>query len=323
MRFDSSRRGFTLVELLVVIAIIGILVALLLPAIQAAREAARRVQCINHMKQIGLAILNYESARKQFPLAYTPNYTGVPKKGTCASPQSGVAAISNDLAQHYILSFILPYMERQSLYDQIDFTKNWSYGNPNSPVNNLKTVSVEIPEYQCPSATNRPGKFAADYITLVDIIEFAGGNFTAGYCDLETSNVVQQRRQLNKLEGMLQDYPISIRRVTDGLSKTFMFFECADRPTAHERGKPDVENASGMHQWWADYQAYGTWNPETECGLTTVMNCSNWDNIYSLHPGGAIFLFGDGSASFLTDNLDVDTFVSLFTRGADDTVGQY
>src|SRR4029078_12018025 len=71
----SRSRGFTLVELLVVIAIIGILVALLLPAIQDAREAARRTQCTNKMKQLGLAVLNYESARKVLPLAYTPNYT--------------------------------------------------------------------------------------------------------------------------------------------------------------------------------------------------------------------------------------------------------
>jgi prepilin-type N-terminal cleavage/methylation domain-containing protein len=71
----SPKRGFTLVELLVVIAIIGILVALLLPAIQAAREAARRSQCVNKMKQLGLAVLNYESAKKVMPYANTPNYT--------------------------------------------------------------------------------------------------------------------------------------------------------------------------------------------------------------------------------------------------------
>src|SRR6476660_1861016 len=81
----SQKRGFTLVELLVVIAIIGILVALLLPAIQAAREAARRTQCVNKMKQLGLAVLNYESARKTLPLAYTPSYTSSQNSGACGS----------------------------------------------------------------------------------------------------------------------------------------------------------------------------------------------------------------------------------------------
>src|ERR1700750_1111529 len=117
----KSRRsyGFTLVELLVVIAIIGILVALLLPAIQAAREAARRTQCTNKMKQLGLAILNYESARKVLPLAYTPNYTGNQDYGACSgssNPSTFINNPSNNLKIHSILTFILPFMEEQSLY---------------------------------------------------------------------------------------------------------------------------------------------------------------------------------------------------------------
>src|SRR5262249_30877561 len=120
----SKRAAFTLVELLVVIAIIGILVALLLPAIQAARETARRAQCVNKEKQLGLAFLNYESAKKQLPLAYTPNYTGVPYAGVCpAISQAGQAQpADNGLPQHFVLTFLLPYMEYQSLYDQIDTT---------------------------------------------------------------------------------------------------------------------------------------------------------------------------------------------------------
>src|SRR3954463_11521108 len=116
--YTSRHRGFTLVELLVVIAIIGILVALLLPAIQAAREAARRTQCSNKMKQIGLAILNYEAAKKSLPLAYTPNFTGSQNKGACTALTTFTNA-NNAKAQHFVLSFLLPYMEYQNVYDQI------------------------------------------------------------------------------------------------------------------------------------------------------------------------------------------------------------
>src|SRR5215211_2132386 len=122
--FRSQKRGFTLVELLVVIAIIGILVALLLPAIQAAREAARRSQCVNKMKQLGLAVLNYESARKVLPYANTPNLTQALKTGACAGA-AGSAVASNGLRHHSIFSFILPYIEEQAVYDQIKFNFDW------------------------------------------------------------------------------------------------------------------------------------------------------------------------------------------------------
>src|SRR6476469_3519878 len=118
--YRSQKRGFTLVELLVVIAIIGILVALLLPAIQAAREAARRTQCVNKQKQIGLAILNYESARKVLPMAYTPNYSGPQLKGPCSGtnpPGTSFNNPANGLKDHFIITFLLPYLEQQALYD--------------------------------------------------------------------------------------------------------------------------------------------------------------------------------------------------------------
>src|SRR5687767_4093268 len=168
-RTSSRRRAFTLVELLVVIAIIGILVALLLPAIQAAREAARRVQCTNNQKQIGLAILNYESSKKTLPPARTPNVTSfTPKKGPC--PGTALPAlVNNGLQPHYILSFILPYIEQQPLYDQIDFKKPWTNGVPGTRPPNIRVVQVDIPDYICPSSPSRPGKYAADYLALVDI----------------------------------------------------------------------------------------------------------------------------------------------------------
>src|SRR5256714_14590783 len=107
MNSSRSKHGFTLVELLVVIAIIGILVALLLPAIQAAREAARRSQCVNKMKQLGLAVLNYESARKVLPYANTPNLTTALKIGACPGV-AGTGPTSNGLHHHSVVSYSLP-----------------------------------------------------------------------------------------------------------------------------------------------------------------------------------------------------------------------
>src|SRR5690242_20110554 len=112
--------GFTLVELLVVIAIIGVLVALLLPAIQASREAGRRSNCIDNMKQVALAVLSYETNRRSLPLAYTPNDTSSKLVGNCngkklpTTTKPGIPA--NKLKKHFFLSFILPYMEEQKLY---------------------------------------------------------------------------------------------------------------------------------------------------------------------------------------------------------------
>src|SRR5262245_52387049 len=130
----SRLRGFTLVELLVVIAIIGILVALLLPAIQAAREAARRTQCTNKMKQLGLAALNYESARKTLPLSNTPNNTLNQKTGACAGTTLTVASTLTTTTNrhHSFFTFILPYMEQGTVYDRIDFTKDWFDATTNS-----------------------------------------------------------------------------------------------------------------------------------------------------------------------------------------------
>jgi prepilin-type N-terminal cleavage/methylation domain-containing protein/prepilin-type processing-associated H-X9-DG protein len=145
-----NRKGFTLVELLVVIAIIGILVGLLLPAVQAAREAARRMQCSNNLKQIGLALHNFHSARRTFPAG-----------GHQDSPPYGTGARSNGGPYGSAWTvFILPYMEQSSIFDKLDFTRvgggsAWNPpANPNSPaMRNYQLVSgVKLPFYRCPSS---------------------------------------------------------------------------------------------------------------------------------------------------------------------------
>src|SRR4029078_7629868 len=126
----SKRIGFTLVELLVVIAIIGILVAMLLPAVQAAREAARRSQCINNLKQMTLATLNYENSRKQlFKIT-----TWIAGNTDESKPDHGFHI------------HLLPNMEYQSVYDQYDFKFPWSHFNNKTP------SRANVPEFVCPSA---------------------------------------------------------------------------------------------------------------------------------------------------------------------------
>jgi prepilin-type N-terminal cleavage/methylation domain-containing protein/prepilin-type processing-associated H-X9-DG protein len=140
----GARRGFTLIELLVVIAIIGVLIALLLPAVQAAREAARRAQCINNMKQLGLATANYESAFGSYPAGYgTRNYDGS-SWGTWGSwsPQA----------------MLLPYLEQRQLFDSANFSLH-SHGGDNSDVANTTVVTARIASLICPSSPPPAGTY--------------------------------------------------------------------------------------------------------------------------------------------------------------------
>ena len=332
MSRTNCRRGFTLVELLVVIAIIGILVALLLPAIQAAREAARRIQCTNNMKQIGLAILNYESAKKELPLAYTPNYTGTQLGGLCTTAGVGFRNPDNKLAEHFVLTFILPYMEQQTIFDRIDLKKHWhDTTNNGKGTTNRAATSVDIADFLCPTAENRPGKYTTDYFTLVDISD-------TDYCqDVEGGPMLtKQRRSREKLAGMLQDVPMPVRKVSDGLSKTFMFFESAGRPNLYDRNRslagemqpinrgstPDLPHRDTQ---WADDRVYALWGnvfDPTKCPITSIMNCDNYSEIYSFHSGGANFLYGDGSVDLLSEDTNIDAFISMFTAAADDVIAE-
>ena len=346
----TQKRGFTLVELLVVIAIIGILVALLLPAIQAAREAARRSQCVNKMKQLGLATLNYESARKLLPYGSTPNYTGAWKTGACPGVASTPGA-PNGLRHHSLFAFILPYMEEQAVYDQIDFKLDWYDAvtvNSHNTKNNL-AFARDIDVLLCPSTENRPSTFTTDYNFISRIDQDS-------YCAAGTGvdATAQAKRQVDKLLGMLTDTQNSIRKVSDGMSKTIMFVESAGRPNHYTKGKslknlmweenttlkqPGVGGGLTDYQWGDGGAAtdgsdglYIVWNRTTtpalpgtivaDCPMNTaVMNCDNYKGVYSFHSGGCNVAFGDGSVQFIKDDVAADTFVSLITRAAADQTG--
>jgi prepilin-type N-terminal cleavage/methylation domain-containing protein/prepilin-type processing-associated H-X9-DG protein len=344
------QQGFTLVELLVVIAIIGILVALLLPAIQAAREAARRSQCVNKLKQLSLAVLNYESAKKVLPYGSTPNYTGAWKTGPCAGAAVTPPA-SNNLAHHSFFSFILPYIEEQATYDQIKFTVNW-YDTANNTTTGKKyyeAFSKDIEAFLCPSTEARPGTFTTDYNFIFRIDQDQ-------YCST-VDNTAPAKRAVDKLLGMLTDTQNSIRKVSDGMSKTIMLVESAGRPNHYTTGKtlknlmweensalkqPGAGGGLTDYQWGDGGDApdgsngiYMVWNRSiapgpmptdinTRCPMnSSVMNCDNYKSVYSFHSGGCNVAFGDGSVQFVKEDVSADTFVSLITRAAGDQTGEF
>lgn len=323
----TSRRAFTLVELLVVIAIIGILVALLLPAIQAAREAARRSQCANQIRQLGLACLNYEESEKDFP----PSVQG--------------AAFS------YIAA-ILPYIEDESLHDLIDFSVRWS-----DPANELMR-NTPLPFVRCPSQSSvEPTKiFPPGLTTTFEIQDTnmradywavngakADGEDTRTTCidskvpfEVTSCGIQFANRGGHATNGIM--YPLSKVRqgqITDGTSKTMLIAECSWIFTDGENGgtacpapwyagslsfggtADTPEKLQGYMEktgdgFWAENQAQIVWGIEETTtdeafaeshGLQYTRHHNDL-SFGSSHPGGFQVCLADGSARLVGKDID-------------------
>ena len=216
MSGTSRRNGFTLVELLVVIAIIGILVALLLPAVQAAREAARRMSCSNNMKQIALACHNYMDTHKEFPPPYD------------RSPDTN------------IMAFILPFMEQQQIADIYDYDEDWDHAN------NRLARETEIEMLRCPTAPVA-GNFVSDYASCTIM---SRGSLTALISSNKMPDFDNYNGALQPFPAKNRDSDIR-----DGLSNTWLIFEDCGRPDKFdERGQRVGAGISGAE--WANDASY-------------------------------------------------------------------
>ena len=297
------RAAFTLVELLVVIAIVGILLALLLPAVQAAREASRRAECLNHLKQMGLGILNYEVAQKKFPPGQARNRV---THATWA--WSG---------------YFLEFVEETALRSLID------YDHDLRSEENRHGTSQVIATYLCPSG----GRYQTSRQTDQRLGDLDGdGVWTAGlgeglactdYAGISGPSVrlinpktgkrypKNQGVLLNISGGGLSAPQVSAALIHDGLSNTLLVGEAVGRGSFRRSGRWVLNGtwASGTNA----LEVRTKINPPADQAWKT-------DQIYSQHPGGANLLYADGSVHFVEESLELELLVALSTRSNRDRV---
>jgi prepilin-type N-terminal cleavage/methylation domain-containing protein len=333
------RNAFTLVELLVVIAIIGVLVAMLLPAVQAAREAARRSQCTNNLKQFGLAIQNYADARKKLPagahwgdIRFPPDDCDA--SDSCKGPQCCISGRGT------IHMFLMPYMELQTVYARYDFARRTDEQllPDGTPIG-----ATEVPVYVCPSdlhpeplTTKDGATLSGEKLALYKMTNYQasrgpteqkkGGNCPCFGWDL-------WNKAFPDLPHLILDYPdegsdvsqlttfggpftrlayqVKLQEITDGLSNTIMMGEV--RPAC---SKHVVEGWAWSH---SGNGLVGTIIPINydSCTAERVPPCNCWDTwitelgFKSAHSGGAQFVMGDASVQFLSETIDHRVYNAL------------
>lgn len=324
-------QGFTLIELLVVIAIIAILIALLLPAVQQAREAARRTQCKNNLKNIALAFHNYHDTFNLFPPGY-------------------IAAIP-DHNTRSALTLILPYIEQANLFNAIDphvpmFLGPSGY-NPTVQLANTNLAAQVLPVYMCPSSVANP---TDDYMYPAGAF---GGGFPAANCTWRggrtdyggTSgvrgvfgNLAYSGNQGGDREGALRAAGLggstsNMRDITDGTSNTFLIGERTGGSRLYYKKQaqnlPAVLGATNGGSW-ADAIAFEHWlqgslYDGSGNGGPCAVNCTNirGNGFHSFHDGGAQFAMADGAVRFVSENIAQITFASLITRKKGEVVGEF
>jgi prepilin-type N-terminal cleavage/methylation domain-containing protein len=341
-----KRSGFTLVELLVVIAIIGILVALLLPAVQSAREASRRTSCQNNLRQIGLAIHSFHDTKGHLPSGGRPPAAGTVRYG--------------------IFTVLLPFLEQEGLYDTYDTSVNWSHSI------NLPVTGQRLALYECPSSPKHgglldfvpdgdgPNTFGNAQVSAVGDYGASLGNHPALAAAAAAAGYVVQASESTISNGVVttngflpKNSRLTFADVTDGLTNTIAIFESGGRPFVYRRGRQVSSNIATSHLnggGWvrpaSDILFSGS-NPAGDSFPGIYVNRSNGIDVgtetygasgypsvgtegssqpYAFHSSGLNVVLGDGSVKFINDEINIGVLGALITRNqasAEAKIGVY
>ncbi|MDZ4688590.1 MAG: DUF1559 domain-containing protein [Planctomycetaceae bacterium] len=336
MRSRTKPRGFTLIELLVVIAIIAILIALLLPAVQQAREAARRTQCRNNLKQLGIALHNYHDNFNTFPPGHLRPLSPTGVYNTPPYSTNPVAGVNWDC-------FLLPYMDQAPLYNKIDFPSVYNLAINFSGVNNVLAVTSPIPGLRCPSSADpavRTYTFTPQGGTATTInhpLSSYGGS-ASGTVGSSAPGGAPTESQQHLDDGPAPGHAryngvlylmskINFRDIVDGPSNTVAIAEWHQGPgptnTAwtyqhYQIGTPEANDSAGR----TNGSMGMPFNFQKIAGVAQLQQQQR-ASFSSYHTGGIHVLLCDGAVRFLSDNIDAGIAKGLGTRAGNEVLGEY
>ena len=308
-RRNLACRAFTLVELLVVIAIVGLLVGLLLPAVQSARESARRVQCQNHLRQLGIGLLMFETVQRCFP----PSGWTKP-------------AHSNPTGSYRSWRVVcLDYVEQSNIAQMYSLHQHWWEAS------NLAAGQIRVPVFECPSSpigapvlvvparSTRPALHLTSALARADYEAVMGVRPSIDPSRYDTQN---------RFSVMFRDSMTKFAEILDGSSSTIMVFETSGRPHVYRRGAARLDLTNDQGIGWIDsesaYSLDGSSRDGSQegcgyaAGCTHAINARNDNEPYSFHSGGTHALFADGHLTFESDLTDPTVIAAQVTRAAGD-----
>lgn len=308
------KKGFTLVELLVVIAIIAILLGLLLPAVQSARESARRIQCQNQSRQLALAVHNFEAAHRVFPASgWTQSGPGNPA-GKFVGWRTA----------------ILTFMEQTNVSTLYDVSLNWWEGT------NRSVASIPIPLFLCPSVPDQPAVMSAVAKPPRPSLIF---QTPLGRTDYEAIQGVQpssidpvKYNALNRFSVMHRNSQNRFASISDGTSQTIMIVEAGGRPSVYRKSvyRPTLQNDQGIG--WVDSEGAFSLDGASSDGVregcsiasgcNVAMNARNDNEPFSFHLMGSNSTFADGHVRFIHQGVSLTTMAELCTRAAGEVISE-